>query len=443
MGEDTGKDKGNDTGTKKGFFYGWLVLLACVLIMALGYAPLVSCASLFTKPVTEDLGFTRSSYALVSTIASLMMAFMSPFVGKIMSKPYMHKALVVCMLGNCLAYCCYSFARTLPQFYITAACLGFFECGSTMIPVSVLVTNWFKKKRGLIMSIAMVGSSVGGTILSPMIGNLIASHGWRFTYRAVGITRLIILVPLVLLVIRRTPADMGLKAYGADESGETGKVKRMEKEWNVSLRELKSLPMFWIFVLGCFLITATSAVITQIPASIMDAGYATTTAASIASLYLFVAIPGKLILGHIFDRYGVKAGVLFGNTMFFLSVIALIFIKREPVLYLMAFLFGFGTCIGTVSIPVITSGIFGTKHYAEIYGFLSLFPSIGYAMGGPLIASSYDISGSYNAAWIIVAVLAVVMTGALLYCYGASRRQIKENEEKASNRGAGMDTALT
>ena len=162
---------------KKRFFYGWLILLTCILIMGLGYAPLVSCASLFTKPVTEDLGFTRSGYALVSTIAALMMAFMSPFIGKIMSKPYMHKALVVCMIGNCLAYYCYSFASTLPQFYVTAACIGFFECGSTMIPVSVLITNWFRKKRGLVMSIAMVGSSIGGTILSPIIGNLIASQG--------------------------------------------------------------------------------------------------------------------------------------------------------------------------------------------------------------------------------------------------------------------------
>ena len=415
----------------KRFFYGWLILLTCILIMGLGYAPLVSCASLFTKPVTEDLGFTRSGYALVSTIAPLMMAFMSPFIGKIMSKPYMHKALVVCMIGNCLAYYCYSFASTLPQFYVTAACIGFFECGSTMIPVSVLITNWFRKKRGLVMSIAMVGSSIGGTILSPIIGNLIASQGWRFTYKAVGITRLVILVPLVLLVIRRTPADMGTKAYGADEEGETGKARKTEREWNVSLKEVKKKPMFWCFVLGCTLISATAAVITQIPASVMDAGYATTTAASIASLYLFIAIPGKLVLGHIYDRYGVKAGILFGNTMFFLSVICLIFIKHQPFLYLMAILFGFGTCIGTVSAPVITSGIFGTKHYAEIYGFLSLFPSVGYALGGPLIASAYDLTGSYNIAWIIVAALSIVMTAFLLYSYRVSRVCIKEQEKTA------------
>ncbi|MFQ9702422.1 MAG: hypothetical protein ACLR0U_09290 [Enterocloster clostridioformis] len=64
-----------------------------------------------------------------------------------------------------------------------------------------------------------------------------------------------------------------------------------------------------------------------------------------------------------------------GRPMFFLSVICLIFIKHQPFLYLMAILPGFSACIGTVSAPVITSGIFVTKHYAEIYGFLSLFPA--------------------------------------------------------------------
>jgi len=134
--------------------------------------------------------------------------------------------------------------------------------------------------------------------------------------------------------------------------------------------------------LGCSLISATAAVITQIPASV-DAGYAATN-----------------------DRYGVKAGIVFGNTMFFLSVICLIFIKHQPFLYLMAILFGFGTCIGS-----------------------GLFPGIG--LGGPLIASAYDLTGSYNIAWIIVAALAVVMTAFLLYSYRVSRICIKKQEEEA------------
>ena len=139
------------------------------------------------------------------------------------------------------------------------------------------------------------------------------------------------------------------------------------------------------------------------------------------SLYLFIAIPGKLVLGHIYDRYGVKAGILFWKYHVFLSVICLIFIKHQPFLYLMAILFGFGTCIGTVSARLSPAASSAPKHYAEIYGFLSLFPSVGYALGGPLIASAYDLTGSYNIAWIIVAALSIVMTAFLLYSYRVSR----------------------
>lgn len=85
--------------------------------------------------------------------------------------------------------------------------------------------------------------------------------------------------------------------------------------------------------------------------------------------------------------------------------------------------------IGTVSAPVITSGIFVTKHYAEIYGFLSLFPGVGYALGGPLIAPAYDMTGSYNIAWIIAAALSIAMTAFLLYSYRVSRICIKGQEE--------------
>ena len=97
----------------------------------------------------------------------------------------------------------------------------------------------------------------------------------------------------------------------------------------------------------------------------------------------------------------------------------------------MAILPGFSACIGTVSAPVITSGIFVTKHYAEIYGFLSLFPGMGYALGGPLIAPAYDMTGSYNIAWIIAAALSIAMTAFLLYSYRVSRVCIKEQEKTA------------
>ena len=58
---------------KKKIHYGWFIVISCVLIMALEYAPLVSCASLFVTPITSDLGFPRSAYMLVSSISTIFM----------------------------------------------------------------------------------------------------------------------------------------------------------------------------------------------------------------------------------------------------------------------------------------------------------------------------------------------------------------------------------
>lgn len=398
---------------EKKFFYGWFIVISCVLIMALEYAPLVSCASLFITPITEDLGFARSAYTLASSISTLIMIVLAPFVGKLMSKKCMHKVLVVCVAGVSITYGLYSTAKSLPMFYLIAVFVGIFAAGSTMLPVSIVITNWFQKQRGLAMSIAMAGSGIGGALLSPVIANLITKYGWRHTYVVLAVMMFVVLVPVTALIIRQKPEDKGLVPYGYGEQASSTK-KTVEKEWNVSLKELRHTSIFWTFIVGIALISVTGSIISHIPSAITDAGFSAAKAATITSIYLAVAVPGKLVLGHVFDRYGAKAGILFGNGMFICSGVALLFIKAEPMLYVMAVLFGFGTCIGTVSGSVLTSKLFGTEHYAETYGIVSVFVNAGFAVGVPLIAAVYDVTGSYNTAWIIVIVLAVLMTVLLL-----------------------------
>lgn len=409
---------------KKKIFYGWFVVAGCVMIMALGYAPLVSCASLFIKPITEDLGIARSAYTLVNTISTLLGVFLAPVAGKLMSSKHMHKILVTCIAGVSISYGMFSVANSLPVFYFIAVFVGIFAAGSTMIPISVVITNWFQKQRGLATSIAMAGSGIGGAILSPVIGKLITGYGWRQTYVVIAAVMFCVLVPIGVFIIRQKPSDKGLQPYGYGESTNE-KKSSSTVEWNVSLKELKSKPLFWAFILGITLIALTGAIISHIPSAVMDAGYSTAKAASITSIYMAIAVPGKLLLGHIFDKYGAKAGIIFGNTAFFLSTIALLFISAEPLLYIMAVLFGFGTCIGTVSVSVLTSKLFGSKHYAETFGFVSMFSNAGFAFGVPIIAVVYDVTGTYKIAWILVAILAVLMTGLLLY----SAAQCKKHAE--------------
>lgn len=157
----------------------------------------------------------------------------------------------------------------------------------------------------------------------------------------------------------------------------------------------------------------------------MDAGYTMEKAASISSLYLLIAVPGKMILGYIFDRFGVRAGILFGGAVFLLSMLSLLVIQQPPVLYLMAVFFGFGACLSTVSPSIIASRTFGTKNYPEIFGVTTMLVNGGYAIGVPVIGLFYDMTGSYYPAWIVMGILAVLMTVSLLYSYQKSREYVK------------------
>lgn len=415
---------------KAKLFYGWYILIACILVMALCYAPVVSCASLSISPITTEFGFSQGAFTVTKTITSLVGMAVAPFFGKIMAKKYMHLAWVISLIGVVAVFFAMSFASTLPQFYIISFVQGLFTTSAAMLPVNVVLTNWFQKKRAFIISIAMAGSGIGGTVLSKLMGWLIVDYGWRVTYRVLALIILVILVPVVGIFIRRTPEEKGLKAYGYGETLQSAGKAKPSREWNATLKELFQKPLFWVFIFGVAMTNFTGAAILHVPSAVVSAGYTLETASTVSSLYLLVAVPGKMILGYVYDKFGVKAGILFGNATMLVSMILLLTISSQPMLYIMAVAFGFGQCIGTVTPSVVASRTFGTKNYSDIFGFTTMFVNGGYALGVPVIGWLFDISGSYTLAWIVLGIMSIVMSLCLVFAYVASRKYAQNAKEE-------------
>lgn len=91
---------------------------------------------------------------------------------------------------------CYGLCHELWQFYIVAALVGVFAMGAGTIPVTLIITNWFEKNRGLMISVALMGISIGGMVLSPILSAIIGQFGWRKAYFILGIVSLIVLIPI-------------------------------------------------------------------------------------------------------------------------------------------------------------------------------------------------------------------------------------------------------
>lgn len=129
--------------------------------------------------------------------------------------------------------------------------------------------------------------------------------------------------------------------------------------------------------------------------------------AAIISLYSVVGIIGKLILGWVNDKLGIIKGILFGCITFGLAFFMMLFASNVLIAYLMAISFGLGNAMGAVMPPLLTSSIYGPKKYGDVYGYISSATQLGLTFGSILVASIFDITGSYKPAWIVMILLTI------------------------------------
>ncbi len=422
------------TKQKNRSIYHWVILVCCVLTLMFAYSTRIGLAQLFATEILKETGFATSAYFLAGTISSVICIFTGPIAGKLLRGKYMRPTFFICVVGTLVSYACYGFCHSLWQFYLVGALVGIFAMGCGTIPVSVLITNWFEKNRGLMISIAMMGISIGGTVLSPLLSWLIVEFGWRYAYFILCALSLIVLVPIALFVVRRAPQDVGLEPYGhGEETAVSTKKKNVPaSNWNATLKEARKTPILWMFAVGAFLIYFTACFMGHMSYYLQGVGFDAAAVASYISLYSVVAIIGKLVLGRIFDRFGPKIGILFGCGTFFLFLVAFIFVQGSPMmLYFAAVMYGFGTCTATVAIPIMTTSVFGAKNYSELYGFVSAFTMTGSAIGSSAIGLVYDLTGSYIPALVILAGLTLLGIVIMFVCINMGQKHVPEASTNA------------
>lgn len=422
------------TKRKNRSIYHWVILVCCVLTLMFAYSTRIGLAQLFATEILKETGFATSAYFLAGTISSVICIFTGPIAGKLLRGKYMRPTFFICVVGTLVSYACYGFCHSLWQFYLVGALVGIFAMGCGTIPVSVLITNWFEKNRGLMISIAMMGISIGGTVLSPLLSWLIVEFGWRYAYFILCALSLIVLVPIALFVVRRAPQDVGLEPYGhGEETAVSTKKKNVPaSNWNATLKEARKTPILWMFAVGAFLIYFTACFMGHMSYYLQGVGFDAAAVASYISLYSVVAIIGKLVLGRIFDRFGPKIGILFGCGTFFLFLVAFIFVQGSPMmLYFAAVMYGFGTCTATVAIPIMTTSVFGAKNYSELYGFISAFTMAGSAIGSSAIGFLYDLTGSYRPALTVLAILTALTIVIMFVCINMGQKHVPETSTNA------------
>ena len=399
------------TGAKRRHFYGYVVVAAAFFVMVLMWGVFFT-FGIFFKPMLADLGWTRAVTSGAFAVFWIIQGLLSIVVGRINDRFGPRIVITVCGFVLGLGYLLMSQIGTLWQLYLFYGVIIATGMGGTFVPLLSTVARWFVKRRGTMTGIVVAGSAVGGLISPPLANWLISIYDWRISYIILGSIALVVVV-IVAQLLRRDPAQVGQMPYG--EGKEETELKVGAKAF--SLKEAASGRQFWlVFSMFLCLGFALFIILVHIAPHATDLGFSAATAANILAAAGGGSVIGRLLLGGAADRIGNRQVFIIGFVLMAVASLWLIPATETWALYLFAVVFGFASGGGIMSESPLVAELFGLGSHGLILGVTSFGFSIG-AAAGPLLAGYiFDVTGSYNVAFLACAAVSVVglILGAIL-----------------------------
>ncbi|WP_458862857.1 MFS transporter [Acidaminobacterium chupaoyuni] len=390
---------------KQKVFYGWYIVAAGFLVFALSMGIVNNCAGVFIKPLCEAFGFPRKAVNLMSTICGACGMLLALFSGRFYRRFDVVKTMRFAAVALAGSYFAYSYCRSLPMFYLVSVIVGFSQALLVTVSMSMLLNNWFHEKRGTAVGIAFMGSGIGGMLFNPLANALIEAMGWQGAYRVLAVLMGALLIPACFLVLRNSPADLGLTPYGAGAQDPLAQTPPAQAE-GFTLHELQHTLHFWLFCLCNFVaIFAMCCLMTQVAPHLSDVGYSPSFAAVMTSLCMGSLALGKVILGRLYDKLGVRAATMFSVIAAFFGFIGMLLVPFKPALGLIVVGSGFGSCFGSVAPPVLTQTLYGKKDYGAILGRLSACGNAAGMLCPVVMGTVYDSFGSYRPIFMVLVVV--------------------------------------
>ena len=373
----------------------WLLMTGCALLTLgyLGYAALLNGAAPPVILLIATLGAFGLAAVLVVALGSLL-----PQLGRTPAI-VLAAALALAFLWN--FYGAWS-GDALRQLYAIHMLFALALSAAGSMTVIFLVSSWFVKHRGLAIGIALIGTSLGSAVFPLVNPPLIEALGWRqaFTWNA---AMPLVLLVLVALAIKGTPAQAGYRAVG--QSAAVADLK----QHGLTFKEALRTRTFWAIAVSGFLAYYSIFSFVQHFVLHLNKGFAYTLADAGKMMFLFslVAMTAKFAIGWLADHIDRHKVFTACQVIMLVGMIGLASMEREWVV-VSAVVIGLGWGGLFTLYNMLAVNNFGLREIGRINGSISLMESVGVGLGSWVTGLLFDRYGSYQVPFTVLAVAIVV-----------------------------------
>jgi len=392
-------------------FYGYIVVSAAFIALVMTWGT-IYCFGIFFKPVLTEFGWTRAATSGAYSLCLLLLAFFGIVIGRLNDRFGPRIVVTGCGLFLGSGYLLMSQIYTIWQLYLFYGVILAIGASGSFIPLASTISRWFIKRRGLMTGIAVSGIGVGTMIMPPIANWLITDYGWRVAYLVIGIA-VLVLITSAAQFLRYDPSRMGQLPYGENQA-EPESVNSKTKGF--SLKETIHTRQFWMIsaMFFCFAVSIQVILVHIVPHA-TDIGISAVSATNILAIIGALSAAGRIMMGGVADRIGNKLALIVVLVLMSAALLWLTTAKDLWMFYLFAIAFGFAYGGWATLLSLIPAELFGLGSLGVILGTVHFSVATGEALGPTLAGSIFDVTSSYQPAFLISAALCTIASVLALF----------------------------
>jgi MFS family permease len=365
----------------------WLRLVTAMMFSTVGAVGMWSVV-VALPAIQAEFGVDRAAASLPYTMVMLGFAGGGVVAGRLADRFGIMLPLIVGTFALSAGYLLVGQSSSLWQVALAHGLLIGFGCSVTFAPLMADISHWFMRRRGIAVALAASGNYFGGTIWPPVVQHFITTDGWRATHTGIGVFCLVAMLPLALTMRRR------IEAHDTQAAGDSAALRQASLP--LSPAALQAL----LFIAGIACCVAMSMPQVHIVAYCGDLGYGVARGADMLSLMLGLGIISRVASGFIADRIGGLGTLLLGSFLQGCALLFYLMFDSMFSLYVISGLFGLFQGGIVPSYALIVREYFSPKEASTRVGIVIMGTVFGMALGGWLSGEIFDLTGSYQAAFL-------------------------------------------
>ena len=368
-------------------------LLVTVLLVTLGNSAMYV-VSVVLPAVQAEFGTGRAGASMPYTVMMVCLGLGGLFTGIWADRWGIARVLWLGSAAVLAGYVLAALSGNVWMFGLAHGLLGLLGGAATFAPLMADTGLWWNKRRGIAMAVCASGNYIAGTLWPPLAQWGITHYGWRPTYIVLGLVCGIGMALLAFYMRQRPPA-LALPAAGA-AAAPRATIWPPDRPFGLSTAHAQWL----LCVAGVACCVAMSMPQVHIVAYCTDLGYGAARGAEMLSLMLFSGIISRLVSGWICDHIGGIRTLLLGSALQGVALLMFLPVDGLVPLYVVSALFGLFQGGIVPSYAIIVREHFPPREAGARTGAVIMATLLGMALGGWMSGWVFDMTGSYDAAFI-------------------------------------------